>query len=78
MNIGMLWFDGQGEKDVHPRVQAAARYYRDKYGRMPNVCFLHPSMMSDPKKTRVDGVDLRTSSSILRGHLWLGVDEGSD
>lgn len=75
MKVGMLWFDGKDEQDVRPRVQAAASYYRSKYGQMPNVCFLHPSMIAEPGMVKVDGVAIRLSESILRGHLWLGVDE---
>lgn len=75
MKVGMLWFDGQDVDDVRPRVQAAARYYHDKYGRSPTVCFLHPSMMGETPCAQVDGVSLRPSDSILRGHLWLGIEE---
>jgi hypothetical protein len=75
MKVGMLWFDGKDVDDVGPRVQAAASYYRNKYGRAPTVCFLHPSMMGEVRLVQVDGVRLRPSDSILRGHLWLGVEE---
>jgi len=75
MKVGMLWFDGKDVEDVRPRVQAAASYYQSKYGRAPTVCFLHPSMMGEVRLAQVDGVHLRPSDSILRGHLWLGVEE---
>lgn len=75
MKVGMLWFDGKDEQDVRLRVQAAASYYCSKYGSTPNVCFLHPSMIGSAKAAEVDGVAIRASESILRGHLWLGVDE---
>jgi hypothetical protein len=75
MNVGMLWFDGEEHKEMPARVQAAASYYRTKYGRVPNVCFVHPSMLTGPGLNRVDGVDVRPSPMVLHGHIWMGVDE---
>jgi hypothetical protein len=75
MKIGMLWFDGEDHKEIPGRVQAAAHYYRSKYGRQPNVCFVHPSMLSARSEASVDGVDIRPSPAVLRGHLWMGIDD---
>jgi hypothetical protein len=33
MKIGMLWFDGDLKVDLKVRIERAAVYYRDKYGR---------------------------------------------
>jgi hypothetical protein len=75
MKVGMLWFDGEDHKEMHGRVRAAASYYRGKYGRVPNVCFVHPSMLAGPNAVSVDGVDVRPSAAVLRGHIWMGVDD---
>jgi hypothetical protein len=76
MNIGMLWFDNDTKTDLPAKVQRAADYYRDKYGRTPNLCFVHPSMVVVPAGTAprlAGGVELRTSRAVLPNHLWLGV-----
>jgi hypothetical protein len=75
VKIGMLWFDGEGHKEMPVRVQVAASYYRHKYGRVPNVCFVHPSMLTEPSAASVDGVEIRLSPAVLRGHIWMGVDD---
>jgi hypothetical protein len=75
MKVGMLWFDGEVQSEIPVRVRAAASYYRGKYGRVPNVCFVHPSMLTGPSVASVDGVEVRPSAAVLRGHLWLGVDD---
>lgn len=45
MNIGMLWFDNDPKAGLDVKVERAATYYRDKYGRKPTLCFVHPSML---------------------------------
>lgn len=46
MNIGMLWFDNDPKVSLDTKVERAASYYRNKYGRSPNVCFVHPTMLT--------------------------------
>ena len=72
MNIGMLWFDNDTKADLTAKIQRAAEYYKQKYGRDPNLCFVHPSMIAEANKP-ANGVELRTSQSVLPNHLWLGV-----
>ena len=75
MKIGMLWFDGEEHKEIPTRVRTAADYYRSKYGRAPNVCFVHPSMLAERGAVSIGGVDVRPSPAVLRGHLWIGIDD---
>jgi hypothetical protein len=45
MDIGMLWFDNDPKSGLTIKIERAADYYRTKYGRSPNLCFVHPSMV---------------------------------
>ena len=45
MNVGMLWFDNDSKTDLNGKIERAAVYYRTKYGRVPTLCFVHPSML---------------------------------
>ena len=75
MDIGMLWFDNDTKTDLPTKIQRAASYYRTKYGRQPNLCFVHPSMVdSSPVNTNGSGIELRTTRSVLPNHFWLGVN----
>lgn len=75
MNIGMLWFDNDSKVDLAARIQRAAFYYRNKYGRTPNLCFVHPSMLSaTPVNTNGSGIEVRTTRSVLPNHFWLGIN----
>ena len=73
MNIGMLWFDNDPKTDLASKVKRAASYYSKKYGRSPNICFVHPSMLSNGKK-RAGRVEIRTNGSVLPHHFWIGVN----
>ena len=80
MNIGMLWFDNDTKSELTTKIERAAHYYREKYGKQPNVCFVHPSMVKpqsseEANKTIVRGdIELRTSKSVLPNHFWIGIN----
>ncbi len=72
MNTGMLWFDNDPKADLETKVQRAVDYYHKKYGKQPNICFVHPSMLNtSPLNTR--GVELRTDHMVLPHHFWISV-----
>ncbi len=75
MNVGMLWFDGDGDSRLDDRVKRAAEYYRSKYGRRPNACFIHPTMVPDELSGSFDGVAIHSSDAVLPEHFWLGIEE---
>ena len=90
MNIGMLWFDNDAKADLATKVERAATYYQQKYGKFPTICFVHPSMApAPPVKEDGDGtaespeeeeaikagdIEVRTNRSVLPNHLWIGVN----
>jgi hypothetical protein len=85
MNIGMLWFDNDPKTDLATKIEHAAEYYRKKYGKRPNLCFIHPSMappqpeasQSQDGATAVftsGNVEVRITRSVLPNHLWIGVN----
>ena len=72
MNIGMLWFDNDAKVDLTAKLKRASEYYQQKYGRAPNLCFVHPSMLGvNPPPN--NGIELRTTRSVLPNHFWLGI-----
>lgn len=73
MNIGMLWFDRDANTTLAEKIAAAVAYYKTKYGRTPNLCFVHPAMLT-PGATLPEKVDVRPNRSILPNHFWIGVD----
>jgi hypothetical protein len=78
MNVGMLWFDNDPRTALTDKVERAADYYRRKYGRIPDLCLVHPAMLgSHPEQILGRGgkVAVRSNRAILPGHLWIGEDD---
>ena len=73
MNIGMLWFDNDSKANLTTKIDRAVTYYSTKYGTTPNLCFIHPTMLPDDFKQ--NGVEVRTTRSVLPNHIWLGVGD---
>ena len=83
--VGMLWFDNDSKSGLNNRVERAAEYYQRKYGKTPNLCYVHPSMLpptmnagegtaeikSEPLNT--NGVQVRPLTTVLPNHFWIGV-----
>ena len=81
MNVGMLWFDNDVKSDLFSRIERAAIYYKEKYGKAPNICFVHPSMANRIKAVGEDNppikageIEVRTTRSVLPNHIWIGVN----
>jgi hypothetical protein len=72
MNVGMLWFDNDIKSEIKTKIKRAAVYYQKKYGQVPNLCYVHPSMVSG-EAARADGIEIRTTKSVLPHHFWIGV-----
>ena len=72
MHTGLLWFDNS-QLALDKKVQKAVDYYKKKYGRTPDLCLVHPSMMVEGIK--IDGLTVRPYRPVLPGHLWIGVEE---
>lgn len=74
MNTGMLWFDNDPKVDLQTKITRAADYYKRKYGTLPDLCYVHPSMLKDVNGRR-NGIDVRPNQRVLPNHFWLGVQE---
>jgi hypothetical protein len=79
MNVGMLWYDNDPRTALTAKVARAADYYRRKYGLIPDLCLVNPSMLSGPRPDQVEGYDgkvaIRPNRLIQPGHLWIGKEE---
>lgn len=74
MNTGMLWFDNDKQTDLPTKIERAAAYYQKKYGKKPDLCFVHPSMIAEAQP-QSPGIDVKANRLVLPNHLWLGVHE---
>jgi hypothetical protein len=79
MDIGMLWFDNDKKADLRAKIARAAKYYQNKYGDTPNLCFIHPGMLPENGNGSQAGeIEVRTSNTILPHHFWIGVNQSDN
>lgn len=74
LSTGMLWYAGNvSDSQLERAVNAAASYYASKYGVTPNLCHCHPQDATGQPE-RVGHVRLVKDGTVLRGHLWIGIE----
>jgi len=72
MKKGLLWFDDNPQVPLATKIENAARRYREKFGRAPNVCYVHPQTLSGAKSVPAH-VKVIESANIQPNHFWIGV-----
>lgn len=83
MQIGLLWFDNDPKRGVEAKALDAARRYREKFGIMPDTCYVNNVMLggremivplpsSDKAMLR-----LRPAANIRPHHFWVGVENAA-
>ena len=76
MMTGMLWLTPNDPKmTLVQKIRQAADYYHRKYGRAPELCLVHPSMLKDQQVDELTGLTVRPYRPVLPGHMWLGIEE---
>lgn len=71
MNVGMLWLDDDKKRPLAEKVQRAADYYEEKYGRSPELCLVNIQMLA--QEQRVGKIKVQPARTVLRDHFWLGM-----
>jgi hypothetical protein len=78
MHTGMLWFDNS-QTALNIKIQKAVDYYHKKYGRTPDLCLVHPSMLDPQERTErqleINKVTVRPYRPVLPGHIWIGIED---
>ena len=70
---GLLWFDDSQKRSLADKVTQAAQRYQQKYGRAPNVCYVHPQQPGMAEGLTVAGVRVLPFKGILPNNFWLGI-----
>lgn len=89
MEIGMLWFDNDKKASIPSKVEKAARYYHQKYGVNPDLCYVHPKTVKEEKggkkrSQKMGGGDslqigkilVLKNEKVLPDHFWIGKGAG--
>ena len=86
MQTGLLWYDDDPQQTLEAKIGRAARRYREKFGRTPDICYVHPRVV-DGQATNDKAIGLAAPESgtvrivpapnILLNHFWLGESTAS-
>jgi hypothetical protein len=70
--VGLLWFDDNPKVPLSVKIESAAQRYRERFGRSPEVCYVHPQTLAGaeglPAHLRV--VERTT---VQPNHFWIVV-----
>ncbi len=51
-------------------------FYRKKFGHIPDLCLVHPSMMENgQRQVELGKLIIRPYKPVMPGHLWIGVED---
>lgn len=79
MHTGLMWFDNDPQTALSVKIRKASDYYNKKFGRLPDICLVNPSMLGDQPVESVEQrgmlITVRPYRPVLPGHLWIGVEE---
>lgn len=84
MDIGMLWFDKDPSTSFPDKVRRGTAYYRRKYGKAPDICFVHPATVQnggghkDEMEFKVGDILVQVNERVLPHHFWIGVRNGKN
>jgi len=71
----MLWFDNS-QTALTIKIQKAVDYYNKKYGRSPDLCLVHPSMLeTNQRQLEINKLTVRPYRPVLPGHIWIGIED---
>ena len=74
MKVGLLWYDNDPGRNLRQKVSRAAQRYRKKFGRQPDVCYVHPSVL-EGKTEQLGKLKVTALASVLRHHFWVGEED---
>lgn len=76
MNVGMLWLDDDKKRSLTEKVERAADYYQEKYGRFPELCYVNTQMLAVERQ--IGKIKVQPARTVLRDHFWLGMQPRSE
>lgn len=71
MNVGMLWLDADQKRTLEEKVKRAAEHYHQKYGRFPELCYVHTGMVEEA--CQFGEIKVEPAKNVLNNHFWLGM-----
>jgi hypothetical protein len=71
MKIGMLWLDDDKRRSLEEKVSRAAEFYENKYGQIPNRCYVNINLLTEERE--VGHLWVKPAVNVLPHHFWIGI-----
>ena len=79
MHTGLMWFDNDPRTALSVKIQRASDYYKQKFGRLPDLCLVNPGMLGEKQLEAIEErgmqITIRAYRPVLPGHFWIGIEE---
>ena len=75
MHTGMLWFLTNKTLTLDQKIRQAVDYFHKKYGRMPDMCLVNPSLIDPKAPIEIKDLMVRPYQYVLPDHIWIGVED---
>lgn len=72
MATGMIWFDNDPQKNINEKIQMAIRYYQNKFGSQPTICYLNPKLQDKFIENEPD-IEFDYNLNLSPDHIWVGI-----
>jgi hypothetical protein len=72
MQMGLLWFDDNPKVSFVAKIEKAARRYRERFGRAPDMCYVHPQTLAGVEELPVH-VRVIKRATVQPNNFWIGV-----
>lgn len=71
--IGLLWYDDNPTRTFAQRIAPAVARYIDKFGNVPNVCYVHPVQL--PRQSRLGVIEIKAMKTVQRNYFFIVREE---
>jgi len=72
MFAGFMYYDNDPKADLKTKVLRLAERYAARFGKTPNVCHVHPSLVP---ATNGIGIEVKGMREVMPNYFWFGVRE---
>jgi hypothetical protein len=70
MKEGLLWYDNQKNVDLKERISSAVKYFENKYGYLPEICYINPITMGKEIEQN-ESIKVIPNDRVILNHFWL-------
>lgn len=72
MVLGMIWSDNDPKININEKIQLATRFYFQKFGNEPTLCFLHPNFKDITFENNME-VKIEFNQGLSPNQIWIGI-----